>query len=111
MIGRGIVEWTAIAAGSLIFLIPVVGDKDAARRIIEAAPEGRFEELGNNEVAQILDIRVTAASMRYVRALKRLRQLLAPSDGTPSTWTPSSRSHLLPPSNDSSGDHQAIPSD
>ena len=36
-----------------------------------------FEELGNNEVAQILGIQVTAASMRYVRALKRLREILS----------------------------------
>jgi RNA polymerase sigma-70 factor, ECF subfamily len=35
-----------------------------------------FEELGNNEVADILGIQKTAASNRYVRALKRLKQLL-----------------------------------
>ena len=35
-----------------------------------------FEELNNNEVAQILGIRKTAASNRYVRALKRLKQVL-----------------------------------
>lgn len=35
-----------------------------------------FEELGNNEVAEILGIQKTAASNRYVRALKRLRQVL-----------------------------------
>lgn len=35
-----------------------------------------FEELGNNEVAEILGIQKTAASNRYVRALKRLKQIL-----------------------------------
>ena len=35
-----------------------------------------FEELGNNEVAEILGIQKTAASNRYVRALKRLKEVL-----------------------------------
>jgi RNA polymerase sigma-70 factor (ECF subfamily) len=35
-----------------------------------------FEELGNNEVADILGISKDAASKRHVRALKRLRDLL-----------------------------------
>ena len=42
-----------------------------------------FEELGNNEVAEILGIQKTAASNRYVRALKRLKQVLeADSDSS-----------------------------
>ena len=36
-----------------------------------------FEELNNNETAQILGISKTAASNRYVRALKRLKDALA----------------------------------
>lgn len=36
-----------------------------------------FEELTNREVAEVLGIEVKAASIRYVRALKRLKQLLA----------------------------------
>ncbi|HEV3162582.1 MAG TPA: sigma-70 family RNA polymerase sigma factor [Isosphaeraceae bacterium] len=36
-----------------------------------------FEELNNNETAEILGISKTAASNRYVRALKRLKQALA----------------------------------
>jgi RNA polymerase sigma-70 factor (ECF subfamily) len=36
-----------------------------------------FEELGNNEVAEVLGITPEAASKRHVRALKRLRRLLA----------------------------------
>jgi RNA polymerase sigma-70 factor, ECF subfamily len=35
-----------------------------------------FEELGNNEVAQVLNITKDAASKRHVRALKRLREIL-----------------------------------
>lgn len=36
-----------------------------------------FEELKNHEVAEILDLKETAASNRYVRALARLRDALA----------------------------------
>jgi len=36
-----------------------------------------FEELTNGEVAQVLGIQQKAASIRYVRALSRLRKLLA----------------------------------
>jgi RNA polymerase sigma-70 factor (ECF subfamily) len=35
-----------------------------------------FEELGNQEVADVLGISKDAASKRYVRALKRLREAL-----------------------------------
>jgi RNA polymerase sigma-70 factor (ECF subfamily) len=36
-----------------------------------------FEELTNNEVAQVLGIQVKAASIRYVRALNRLQEILS----------------------------------
>jgi len=36
-----------------------------------------FEELSNHEAAAILGIQVNAASMRYVRALKRLQEILS----------------------------------
>jgi RNA polymerase sigma-70 factor (ECF subfamily) len=36
-----------------------------------------FEELNNNETAQVLGISKTAASNRYIRALKRLKDALA----------------------------------
>jgi RNA polymerase sigma-70 factor (ECF subfamily) len=36
-----------------------------------------FEQLGNNEVSEILGISRTAASNRYVRAVKRLGDVLA----------------------------------
>jgi RNA polymerase sigma-70 factor (ECF subfamily) len=35
-----------------------------------------FEELSNNEVAKVLDITPEAASKRYLRALRRLREIL-----------------------------------
>lgn len=38
-----------------------------------------FEQLGNQEVAQALGLTEAAASMRYLRAIRRLRDLLAPS--------------------------------
>jgi RNA polymerase sigma-70 factor (ECF subfamily) len=40
-----------------------------------------FEELNNNETAQVLGISKTAASNRYVRALKRLKDALAGMQG------------------------------
>jgi RNA polymerase sigma-70 factor (ECF subfamily) len=40
-----------------------------------------FEELGNNEVAQVLGITKDAASKRHVRALKRLKEILSDPDG------------------------------
>jgi RNA polymerase sigma-70 factor (ECF subfamily) len=40
-----------------------------------------FEELDNNETAQVLGVSKTAASNRYVRALKRLKDCLAEIPG------------------------------
>jgi len=40
-----------------------------------------FEELGNRDVAEVLGIREKAASIRYVRALKRLKIVLAQVPG------------------------------
>jgi RNA polymerase sigma-70 factor (ECF subfamily) len=44
-----------------------------------------FEELSNNETAEVLGISKTAASNRYVRALSRLRDMLA---GLPELFEP-----------------------
>jgi RNA polymerase sigma-70 factor (ECF subfamily) len=41
-----------------------------------------FEELGNNEVAQVLGISREAASKRHVRALKRLKSIFGNAPGT-----------------------------
>ena len=46
-----------------------------------------FEELTNSEVAEVLGIQVKAASIRYIRALKRLKEML----GTLSTFLESPR--------------------
>ena len=35
-----------------------------------------FEELSNREVAETLEIEPKAASLRYVRALRRLKEIL-----------------------------------
>lgn len=40
-----------------------------------------FEELGNNEVAEILNLTPSAASNRYFRALRRLKRILAEIPG------------------------------
>ncbi len=40
-----------------------------------------FEELSNGETARVLDIRKSAASNRYIRALERLREVLSGMPG------------------------------
>lgn len=40
-----------------------------------------FEELGNGEVAEVLGIGEKAASIRYVRAVRRLKEILAQAPG------------------------------
>lgn len=55
-----------------------------ARRVMEQLTEAdreilelrHFEELGNNECAAVLGISVKAASIRYIRALERMKQLV-----------------------------------
>lgn len=59
-----------------------------ARRILHELPATdreilelrHFEELSNNECAAVLDIAPKAASIRYVRALKRFQDLLKDED-------------------------------
>lgn len=41
-----------------------------------------FEQLGNKEVAEILEIGVTAASNRYVRAMARLAEIMSSVEAT-----------------------------
>ncbi len=48
---------------------------EPAEREVIALPN--FEQLGNEEVAQVLGLKVSTASKRYQRALRRLRGLLA----------------------------------
>jgi RNA polymerase sigma-70 factor, ECF subfamily len=40
-----------------------------------------FEELSNSEAATVLGLSKTAASNRYIRALKRLKEILATLPG------------------------------
>jgi RNA polymerase sigma-70 factor (ECF subfamily) len=40
-----------------------------------------FEELSNSEVAEVLGIQQKAASIRYVRALRRLKDILSQIPG------------------------------
>jgi len=40
-----------------------------------------FEELSNGETAQVLGIQKAAASNRYIRALKRLKEILSSLPG------------------------------
>ena len=42
-----------------------------------------LEELNNHETAQVLGISKTAASNRYIRAIKRLKDALADIPGFP----------------------------
>jgi len=41
-----------------------------------------FEELSNKEVADVLEVQEKAASIRYVRALKRLKEILSEVSGS-----------------------------
>ena len=47
-----------------------------------------FEQLSNAETARVLDLQEAAASKRYVRALKKLRDILAAGPGGPAGWFP-----------------------
>jgi RNA polymerase sigma-70 factor (ECF subfamily) len=45
-----------------------------------------FEQLSNVETAEVLGIKPTAASNRYVRALERLKQILSQMPGGLAEW-------------------------
>jgi RNA polymerase sigma-70 factor (ECF subfamily) len=45
-----------------------------------------FEQLSNGEVARVLEIHEAAASKRYIRALKKLRAILASRPGGLGEW-------------------------
>jgi RNA polymerase sigma-70 factor (ECF subfamily) len=47
-----------------------------------------FEELSNNEAAQVLNIQSSAASKRYIRALRRLKEILHDMPGGLQEWQP-----------------------
>ena len=52
-------------------MIELLGDQD--REIILMR---HYEHLSNLEIAEVLNLNPPAASMRYLRALRRLRELL-----------------------------------
>lgn len=64
----------AVRAEMQVRLQQALNDMDPIDREIIALRH--FEELTNNEVAEILDIGKSAASNRYIRALKRLKTIL-----------------------------------
>jgi RNA polymerase sigma-70 factor (ECF subfamily) len=46
-----------------------------------------FEQLGNSETAQVLGLRESAASKRYVRALQKLKEILTSLPGGKDMWS------------------------
>jgi RNA polymerase sigma-70 factor, ECF subfamily len=46
-----------------------------------------FEDLSNGEAAQVLNLRKSAASKRYVRALQKLREILVSLPGGEDLWS------------------------
>jgi RNA polymerase sigma-70 factor (ECF subfamily) len=65
----------AVRAEMQIRLQEALNSMDAMDREILALRH--FEELSNNEAAEVLGIQKAAASNRYIRALKRLKDILA----------------------------------
>jgi RNA polymerase sigma-70 factor (ECF subfamily) len=47
-----------------------------------------FEQLSNAETARVLEVQEAAASKRYIRALKKLKTILAALPGGPGEWLP-----------------------
>ncbi len=47
-----------------------------------------FEQLSNAETARVLDLQEATASKRYVRALKKLKDILADGGGGAGKWFP-----------------------
>jgi RNA polymerase sigma-70 factor (ECF subfamily) len=69
----------AVRAEMQIRLQEALNSMDALDR--EVLTLRHFEELTNNETAQVLGIQKAAASNRYIRALKRLKEILSSVPG------------------------------
>jgi RNA polymerase sigma-70 factor (ECF subfamily) len=69
----------AVRAEMQIRLQEALNSMDALDR--EVLTLRHFEELSNNETAQVLGIQKAAASNRYIRALKRLKEILSSVPG------------------------------
>jgi RNA polymerase sigma-70 factor (ECF subfamily) len=74
LIGDRAMNQTAVRADLLLRLQDALNSMDAFDR--EILGMCHFEELRDDEVAVILNIDKTAASLHYVRALKRLKEIL-----------------------------------
>ncbi len=69
----------AVRAESLVQLEQAVESMEPLDREVLALRH--FEELSNSETAEVLGIQQKAASIRYVRAVKRLREVLSQMPG------------------------------
>jgi RNA polymerase sigma-70 factor (ECF subfamily) len=69
----------AVRAEVKIHLQEALNSMDALDREVLALRH--FEQLSNGEAAQVLDIQEKAAGKRYLRALKRLKEILAEMPG------------------------------
>ena len=69
----------AVRAETLEQVEQVIAAMDPLDR--EVLAMRHFEELGNSEVAEVLGIQQKAASIRYFRALRRLRAILSQTPG------------------------------
>jgi len=76
----------AVRAENKILLQEALASMDALDREVLALRH--FEYLSNSETARILDITENAASNRYVRAIKRLKEILATIPGMRETYLP-----------------------
>ena len=69
----------AVRAETLDQVEQVIASMDPLDR--EVLAMRHFEELGNSEVAEVLGIQQKTASIRYIRAVKRLRAILSQGAG------------------------------
>ena len=69
----------AVRAERKIRLQEALNSMDALDREVLALRH--FEQLNNAETAQVLDLRESAASKRYIRALKKLKEILTSLPG------------------------------
>jgi RNA polymerase sigma-70 factor (ECF subfamily) len=76
----------AMRAEMQLRLQEALNDMDPVDREILALRH--FEQLSNAETARVLGLRESAASMRYARALLRLKDILTPTPGGPEEAKP-----------------------
>lgn len=76
LVGNDTLPWEAAARSDMMELMEkaIAGMELMDQEILALR---HFEELSNGEAAQVLGIQSKAASIRYIRAMKRLRVILA----------------------------------